>query len=269
MTANAPDDSQIRRYLLGQLPVDKKTAFEEEYFLNAATLMQMEIAEEELIDDYLAQQLSRDERRSFEQFFLTTPQRKEKLHFAEALREHSQGASRRDGMASKSTIPQPILMRAVQGALAASLILNLGLAWLLNSETQQTERLQAEVAAPSVASKAYAYDLDSGAALRSEGGLPRLDLPADALLLELRLALNPDAQGYPSYQAEFSQVDGGALLLQMDLHPRGEGERGLIDLSLPARSLNSGDYMVRLKRAEVDGSLEELDRYGFRITRIP
>ena len=44
------------------------------------------LVEEELIDDYIGDQLSLDERQSFEQHFLSTSGRHGQLRFAQALR---------------------------------------------------------------------------------------------------------------------------------------------------------------------------------------
>src|SRR6185503_18155592 len=44
------------------------------------------IVEEELIDDYIADRLSADERKAFESYFMNSPERQEQFRIANALR---------------------------------------------------------------------------------------------------------------------------------------------------------------------------------------
>jgi hypothetical protein len=49
---------------------------------------ELQRSEYELIDDYLSEDLTRDEKDKFENFFLLAPERKQKLRFARALNRH-------------------------------------------------------------------------------------------------------------------------------------------------------------------------------------
>ena len=82
------DQKSIRRYLLKQL----SDAEQQEVALRLLTdddfSTELEIAEDELIDQYLAGELSRNDRISFEQNFLTSPERAGKLKSAQALQRY-------------------------------------------------------------------------------------------------------------------------------------------------------------------------------------
>lgn len=82
------DAEGIRKYLLGNLSEEEQLAIEEQLFTDEATLEQHEIVEEDLIDDYLNEELSKDDRIKFEQRFLSTPERKEQVLFARSLRQY-------------------------------------------------------------------------------------------------------------------------------------------------------------------------------------
>ncbi|HEV3468186.1 MAG TPA: hypothetical protein VG148_02620, partial [Pyrinomonadaceae bacterium] len=61
---------------------------EERLFLDAEYFRQLRAAEDELIDEYLYEGLSAGERERFKDTFLTTPERRESLRVARALREY-------------------------------------------------------------------------------------------------------------------------------------------------------------------------------------
>ena len=54
------------RYLLGDLSEDEKTRMEEAFFADNARFEELELAEEELIDAYVRDNLSLKERRQFQ-----------------------------------------------------------------------------------------------------------------------------------------------------------------------------------------------------------
>jgi tetratricopeptide (TPR) repeat protein len=81
------DELQIRRFLLGQLREEERERFEERILDDQALLDHLSIVEEELIDDYLFGTLAGGEEEDFEQRFLTTPKRREKLVVARRLKQ--------------------------------------------------------------------------------------------------------------------------------------------------------------------------------------
>jgi hypothetical protein len=87
MTKVFPNTSLIVRYLLGRLPEDEQTGFEEQLLESEALFEALKEVESELIDEYVGDRLSADDRRRFELYFLTQPERRARVEFARALRE--------------------------------------------------------------------------------------------------------------------------------------------------------------------------------------
>src|SRR5215475_445410 len=87
MTKVSPNTSPIVRYLLGRLTEDEQTDFEEQLLESEALFEALEEAESELIDEYVGDALLADDRRRFELYFLTQPERRARVEFARALRE--------------------------------------------------------------------------------------------------------------------------------------------------------------------------------------
>ncbi len=78
-------DQLLKRYLLGELPVDEQRRLEEMFFSEAEAFERLTAIEDDLIDDYVCGDLSRRQRERFETYFLISPERRERLALAEAL----------------------------------------------------------------------------------------------------------------------------------------------------------------------------------------
>ena len=77
-----------KRYLLGELPEEERTGIEERYFLDDEEFEQFEIAEDELIDRYVRDELSAEERRRFEKL-LVAPGFTERVELAKLIAQRT------------------------------------------------------------------------------------------------------------------------------------------------------------------------------------
>src|SRR6185295_6808154 len=91
MARQHQEQNSVKRYLLKQLPVAEQQEIELRLLSDDSFSADLDIAEDELIDEYLAEELSRDERAKFEQDFLTTPERHSKLISAQAFKRYIDG----------------------------------------------------------------------------------------------------------------------------------------------------------------------------------
>jgi CHAT domain-containing protein len=82
------DEKEIISYLLGDLEEDEQRRVEEQLLINDEYFDLLLVAEDDLIDDYARSALSDQARASFEAHFLSTPERRDKLRFALALRNY-------------------------------------------------------------------------------------------------------------------------------------------------------------------------------------
>ncbi len=80
------DQNAVRQYLLRQLSDDENRTIEQRLLAEDDLFEELEIAEDELIDEYLAGKLSEKELKIFEQNFLVAPPGKRKRRFAEAVK---------------------------------------------------------------------------------------------------------------------------------------------------------------------------------------
>jgi methionine-rich copper-binding protein CopC len=81
-------EERIIAYLLGDLPLEEAERFEDECFAGEDWPGQLHLAEEDLIDEYLRGTLAPERRRRFEENYLTTDARVERVRMAAALLRH-------------------------------------------------------------------------------------------------------------------------------------------------------------------------------------
>lgn len=85
MMRDTDENKLINRYLLGELSEDELAQVEERYFADEDFFARLVDAENSLVDSYVRGNFSVVERGKFERQFLTTPQRRQKIKFAQSL----------------------------------------------------------------------------------------------------------------------------------------------------------------------------------------
>ena len=135
---SASNAGELRRYLLGELDEETCAALEQEYFARRETFDRVWNAEHDLIDDYLDDRLTPDERARFERHYLATPDHQARLAIARELI----AAAAASGAAEPTTswrssagvfLRWPTVWQAV--AVAALVLIAVGGAWTLRSRT--------------------------------------------------------------------------------------------------------------------------------------
>ena len=147
------DERQICQYLLGKLGVEEQQRFEEQLMTQESLFDELMVLEDELIDEYLQGTLSPVDRADFERHFLATPERQQKLQFAQALRKHVAAAALQQSPAPLSRpsfwqsflalvrAQSPSFRYGFQAALSAVIVAGLwmgGTTWRLSTQVAQT-----------------------------------------------------------------------------------------------------------------------------------
>src|SRR5215471_8400395 len=91
MSVETEQSREIRRYLLGELSEAELYRLEARMMVDDDFTSEIGIVEDELVDDYVAGNLSPDERSKFKHKFLRTPQGRQQVSFGMALRDYSAG----------------------------------------------------------------------------------------------------------------------------------------------------------------------------------
>src|ERR1043165_2169637 len=85
MAADLNNEKVIARYLLGDLPEEQQVAIEDRAFADKDYLALVTAVENDLIDEYVRQELSPTERQQFERQFLASAERRKRVEFAKVL----------------------------------------------------------------------------------------------------------------------------------------------------------------------------------------
>ena len=83
------DEVFVRQYLLGVLPETESDQLEQRSLEDEAFFEEIQEIEDELIEDFAGGALTEQERIQFEEYFLCSPERREKLRFALAMTERA------------------------------------------------------------------------------------------------------------------------------------------------------------------------------------
>jgi len=299
------DTERLHRYLLGSLSAAEGDAVEAAYLAGDDAFRRLLAAEEELIDSYAAGALSEADRRRFEEHFLASPARRERVAFARALARlppaETSSAAATPAAATPApaapTRPRPRHL-AWAGLAAALMLALLGSAGLLlrsralstelararaereaaaersrladrrTAELQtQVERLSEELAQTRSAATGAVVVAVLAPGLEREGARPSLRLPPRVDTVRLRLLLEED--GHTRYAATLQTPDGDVLASVRGL-PSGPAAKGrAVDLALPAAVLPDGTYVVELKGITRGGGTEGVASYQLRVLRTP
>ena len=82
------NEQLLVKYLLGQLSREEELQVEEGYFVNDELHEELQAVEIDLIDRYVRNELSKDERERFEKRFLAAPDRVQDVMFAKTLKDY-------------------------------------------------------------------------------------------------------------------------------------------------------------------------------------
>src|SRR5436305_7457558 len=93
MMLHTENSKELRQYLLGDLTGEARQRVEQRLLTEPDFLEEPLLGEEELVDDYVGDGLSGDERLKFERHFLSTPERRRQLGFALALGRYVSNSS--------------------------------------------------------------------------------------------------------------------------------------------------------------------------------
>ncbi len=127
------DQVLIRKYLLCAIGEEEREAVERRMLTDTEFFEQVELAEDDLVDDYADNTLSPDERKKFEASFLTTPEGRQQVNLAFVLRKKAE-IKKNAKIITPSPIPVSWWNRALANnfvRVAALIIIALGLSLMV------------------------------------------------------------------------------------------------------------------------------------------
>ena len=275
LKSNTEERIATRQYLLGDLPPGSLRLLEERILGDKDFYEELLIAEDELVDEYLADRLSQAERHLFESHFLIAPERQHKVRFGGALRKyvnlHKSDATKSvtTGLVDRGYMDRKL--RALKSSrlfwpfnrnpiLAFSLIIAvcLGLAafWIIH------QKRSSETVVHQDSQNILTIALSSRST-RGDGVTQRVSIPPriDAVRLQLELIRNE----YKSYNVALLTLENESLSVGHTIKPSAAGAENIIYFIVPSDILPPGDYQVQVSGIAESGRLEPLEKFYFRV----
>lgn len=285
---NEPDNEQaiMRKYLLGELDEPLREEVDERIVCDSAFAERLEVARDNLIDDYVFEGLTEGERKNFQNNFLLDDERRHKLRIAQALEvyvaehEERQLATAHESWAVADrwrsalrlfqrhkfwvTLSFAVILLLVFFTPKITRLISPKATAPVDEERARSERQLAELnSRPLVATDPLSMELElQPTRLREGGELRKLLLNKEAIFVKLRLGFSSDVR-YEKYRTVVRTVEGRELFTIDDL--KSELGVNVVVLRIPSEFLLTGDYQIQLYGISEDGAPASVARYDFRV----
>jgi hypothetical protein len=257
------DSDELRRYLLGNLPKSRQEQLEQRVLTESEINEELVATEDELIDEYLGEKLSAQERQQFESHFSFPAERQRKIRFGRSLRSYLASLPASDLQRNSKGAKSAFFLTAPVAWLARNPILGMSLAlllcvgtfavcWLIYQRPTQT----------GVSQPTLAISLVPGTA-RSEGSTPRLRRPQAYSTVEVELEIGKN--DYQTYQIELLK-EHESLKNFKSLQAQMKDGRLVLIVVVDGSLFDVGDYTLKLSGISESGQPEFKDQYQLRVT---
>jgi hypothetical protein len=268
-----PEKQELRSYLLGAVDSDRKMQLEDRILSVSDTYEELLIVEEELIDQYVAGNLSKLEREQFESYFLITAERQKNLRFGQLLKRylssHSISIAQQDFSAAAhvekaapaknpftfSLSPageRPLLAFCVTGVALLGIVL-FGWIVLRRSPVRSIQRSAEPVVVVTLA---------PGSITPGSATTKQVNVPPRGYNLKLELELkNPS---FRNYRFELFR-ENKPVQSRGDVKIEAKGQQYVVPLTITGEVLSPGDYQVKLSGVLESGVNEFIENYSFRV----
>ncbi|HEV2801846.1 MAG TPA: hypothetical protein VGW12_15325 [Pyrinomonadaceae bacterium] len=257
-------ENRILAYLLEELPEEEAERFEEECFAAENWPDEINLIEEDLIDDYLRDELTPERRRRFEHNYLTTAARRERVRMAAALLDHVDRVA--DGaheaapqVAEKKTLisrlrdfwkGQDWMPRAAVAFATVAIIA--GALWF-SVPRPNDNRMRDDASLATLEVSMMSGDRAEGA----RASTLKLPLQGDALRLILTLPEETVAGAAATTNAYRVQVENTSGEIKFSESAQATAARK-VSVVIPAEQLVRGAYAATLYAVQPDGSEQRI-----------
>jgi hypothetical protein len=289
------NDDQITLYFLGELSTEEVEHFDRKCFSDSAFAESVFVVEDELIDRYVRNELSRTDRERFERFYLTTEARRLRVEVARRL-DRTMKSSTSDHANPLESLsiwqrfsPNRALTRYALATLSLALVVIA--VWLLirNSNKEQVAQINPPanvsspenvgtpssspsqesatptatpaVEGPAAQAVTVIFTLTPGTHREVDAGERVIRLSPQTKTVELRFVIQNQIQ--PPYEIRIETVEGERVLVRRGLTPVAVNGRQVVVVRAPTSVFAARDYIGRVLNDNGDAA----PSYTLRVTK--
>ena len=262
-------DTLLRQYLLGKVDDEERQRIEKLFITDSQARDRILSAEQELIEDYLEDSLTTEDKEIFLAQYARTPEQQRKLRINKSIKDWAVTAQ---ASPSPSSIRSRFLERfrlkpafVVPIAVVILMAVVIAIVWL--NRTMEQRAIQQEVAqlnTPASLSQNPPNVISlrlTPITVRGGEGQNQLTKRPDTQLIELQLP-TIQRERYATYHAVVHRVEGKQPIVTADVEA--ENSKPL-RLRLPAHILTRGSYRIQLNGIAADGSTGQTEEYTFAV----
>ena len=251
------DKNEVREYLLGRLGEADEEALELRLLTDPAYSEEFDTVVDEITDEYVNNELQGEERDRVEQYFLSSPERQQKLQFASELLRHAEDERgkreevRQVAPASKPSLVEQFLALWKKPAFApvlATLVLTIGLFVFINLQRGNSS-----------SANYTPVTLVNSASDRATGSQQK-PVPMPENGLTINLPIPEKEKNAKDFQVKLFDPNGVARDLAIEAK---DGET--IKVAIPASELSRGPYAIQLFSVKAAGTERVPGSYFFTI----
>ena len=289
MKKDVDNSALLTRYLLGELSEVEEVSVERRFFEDSDFLDELRSTERDLVDCYVRGEMTGKSVKRFEHRFLTEPERKSRVLFANVFarsidrrQDRVKGAAAlriKESRSWRSYVSGRAREFLTAAAVLASAVSTIFLLWTVtwwqasapNVVTQQpaaTETDPTPPVGPTVTQTEEPKPRASMPALilrpgrlRGEGGI-RLVIPAGVKVVPLVIQLRPN--DYVDYRVVLQTSDGGTLWQSGHLKA---DRRRRVSVGIPVGFFGNREYSVVVNGRNQNGQEDDVDDYYFEVVR--
>ena len=281
MEESDEQQKHARQFLLGYLSEPEREIVEERLTQPEYLELVLE-TENELMEAYIDNVLSEDERRRFEKYVLTNERQVSQLNLSRKLRAIAQvrAAANSPPVAAETTpTPQENINRSNRSwigslkypiaavVLIAACVTVAIIVWRNRSQQSLSEELvrlntQQSLSAEAINRGFIVGPLKEGLSREDQENI-KFSIPETEKIVQLRLRTS--AVSYQTFQAVLQTAEGNEVLSLNELRARTINGDNVVLVYLPAHVLTPGDYQIRLSSINQNNQAAYLGRYTFRI----
>lgn len=271
-------DALLREFLLGKADDEERERIESLFLTDTQTKERLLIIEQDLIEEYLEESLTEEDKQRFLSRYAQTDEQRRKLRITRSIKDWAVTSSGRAQVAAASISfwtrlrthlrLKPLFVVPIAIAIVIGIIL--GIVWL-ERQREQRKHLAVEQELAQLNSPASLRETPPDmislelrpVTVRSVEPQTEFNPRADNRIVELRLPwINKER--YSTYKAEIHRVGGDESFTIPNLQADSEGGYG-IRVRLRTNMLRPGSYQIHLTGIANDGSTGLTEEYNFAV----